>query len=82
MKIHPPAGVRKIEMRYDEQNRRGRACLARKRRSKRRPYTWPIRRGAASGAPTIDKGGVVRYAHVGEGAYNLTEQTIVRLLVG
>jgi len=52
MKIHPPAGVRKIEMRYDEQNRRGRACLARKRRGKRRPYTWPIRRGAASGAPT------------------------------
>ena len=29
----------------------------------------------------IDKGGVVRYAHVGEGAYDLTEQTIVRLLV-
>ena len=28
----------------------------------------------------IDKRGVVRYAHVGEGAYDLTEQTIVRLL--
>ena len=28
----------------------------------------------------IDKQGVVRYAHVGEGAYDLTEQTIVRLL--
>ena len=29
----------------------------------------------------IDKRGVVRYAHVGEGAYDLTEQTILRLLV-
>ena len=28
----------------------------------------------------IDKRGVVRYAHVGEGAYDLTEQTILRLL--
>ena len=28
----------------------------------------------------IDKLGVVRYAHVGEGAYDLTEQTILRLL--
>jgi len=28
----------------------------------------------------IDKRGVVRYSHVGEGAYDLTEQTIVRLL--
>ena len=29
----------------------------------------------------IDKRGVVRYAHVGEGAYDLTEQTILQLLV-
>ncbi len=28
----------------------------------------------------IDKSGVLRYSHVGEGAYDLTEQTIVRLL--
>ena len=28
----------------------------------------------------IDKQGVVRYAHVGEGVYDLTEQTILRLL--
>jgi hypothetical protein len=28
----------------------------------------------------IDKRGVVRYSHIGEGAYDLTEQTIVRLL--
>ena len=28
----------------------------------------------------IDKQGVVRYSHIGEGAYDLTEQTIVRLL--
>ena len=28
----------------------------------------------------IDKGGVIRYSHAGEGAYDLTEQTIVRLL--
>ena len=28
----------------------------------------------------IDKRGVIRYSHVGEGAYDLTEQTIVRLL--
>jgi hypothetical protein len=28
----------------------------------------------------IDKRGVVRYAHVGEGAYDLTEQTILGLL--
>jgi hypothetical protein len=28
----------------------------------------------------IDKWGVVRYSHVGEGAYDLTEEVIVRLL--
>ncbi|MBI3780866.1 MAG: hypothetical protein HY278_07415 [candidate division NC10 bacterium] len=28
----------------------------------------------------IDKKGVLRYSHVGEGAYDLTEQTIIRLL--
>ncbi len=28
----------------------------------------------------IDKRGVVRYSHVGEGAYDLTEETILRLL--
>jgi hypothetical protein len=28
----------------------------------------------------IDKRGVVRYSHAGEGAYDLTEETILRLL--